>query len=172
MSEGSPNLTSHPWSNKPELAGGWLLYGFGAHEYDAILWLLDTQVETVAATGNRNRAVWNDYDEIAAVMRMKNGVVATMLQSLNCRASASDCIVIGDEGTLAIQGETLVLNGERTEVTSDGSGFRGQVQEFVDCIREGREPGTSGRNVRATMQVLEGVKIALREGRVVSTDEL
>jgi predicted dehydrogenase len=172
MSEGSPNLTSHPWSNKPEIAGGWLLYGFGAHEYDALLWLLDTQVETVTATGNRNRPVWNDYDEIAATMRLKNGAVATMLQSLNCRARASDCIVIGSEGTLALQGETLLLNGERTEVPSDGSAFREQVQEFVDCIREGREPGTSGRNVRTTMQALEGVKVALREGRVVQAEEL
>jgi predicted dehydrogenase len=109
---------------------------------------------------------------IAATMRLKNGAVATMLQSLNCQTSASDCLVIGAEGTLAIQGDALILNGERTEVPSDESSFRQQVQEFVDCIRNGREPGPSGRNVRTTMQALEGVKIALRERRVVRAGEL
>lgn len=126
----------------------------------------------MSAVGSRNLPVWNDYDEIAAVMHLKNGATATMLQSLNCRAPASDCVVIGSEGTLAIQGEAALLNGERTEAPSGGQGFREQVQELVDCIREGREPGPSGRNVRATMVALEGVKVALREGRVVHAEEL
>jgi predicted dehydrogenase len=167
------NLEGYAWANKPEIAGGWLLYGYGAHEYDTILWLLDTTVNTVAAVGAHNKAIWNDYDEITAVMQLHNGAVATMIQSLNSAVSAWDCVVIGDEGTIEIRSGEIALNREKTEVPLDGpAAFREQVQEFVDCIRAGREPGPSGQNVRATMQALEGVKIALAEHRVVNAGAL
>jgi predicted dehydrogenase len=167
------NLETHPWCTKPEITGGWLLYGYGAHEYDAILWLLDTEAESIAAVGTRNRPVWNDYDEITAVMRLKNGTMATMIQSLNSAVSAWDCIVIGSEGTIAITSNEVVLNGEKTEVPRPGgAAFQAQVQEFVDCARTGREPGPSGRSLRATMAALEGVKVALAEKRVVEVATL
>jgi predicted dehydrogenase len=167
------NLEGYAWANKPEIAGGWLLYGYGAHEYDTILWLMDTAVDTVAAVGARNRAIWNDFDEITSVMRLQNGAVATMIQSLNSAVSAWDCVVIGEEGTIEIRSGEISLNREKTETPLDGpAAFREQVQEFVDCIRAEREPSASGRNVRATMQALEGVKIALAENRVVNAGAL
>jgi predicted dehydrogenase len=87
--------------------------------------------------------------------------------------SAWDCAVIGEEGTIAITSNEISLNGLKTEAKIEGGApFQEQVQEFVDCVRTGREPGPSGRSVRATMQALEGVKRALAENRVIHAAEL
>ena len=49
-----------------------------------------------------------------------------------------DCIVIGAEGTIALQSRELSLNGQKVEVPEEGSSpFTEQVQEFVDCVRAG-----------------------------------
>jgi len=173
MSYGKENLDRYPWASKPEIAGGWLLYGFGAHEFDAILWLMDTKAETVMAMGGMNEACWNDYDEIISVMRLENGAVATMIHSLNSRNGCWDCTIVGSKGTMTVTNRSIVLNGEEIKVEHDGAaGFRAQMKEFVDSIVNGSEPGPSGRNVRATMQVLEGVKISLNERRIVDVNEL
>jgi len=173
MGHGASNLERYDWASKPEVAGGWLLYGFGAHEYDTILWLLDTQAETVFAAGQKTDPRWNDYDDISAVMRLKNGATATMIQSLNSREGAWDCVVIGTEGTLGIRTGEVALNGQVTPTPLKSVPyFTQQVQEFVDCVRAGRDPGPSGRNVRATMQVLEAIKLSMAEGRPIRADEL
>jgi predicted dehydrogenase len=172
-SYGAPHLDTYAWATKPEVTGGWLLYGFGSHEFDAILWLLDTQADTVFAVGNKADPRWNDYDEISAVMRLANGASATMIHSLNCREGAWDCVLCGTEGTITTRTQEVSLNGEKTPTPiPQGGPFREQVQEFVDCVRTGSQPGPSGHNVRATMQVLEAVKLSLAEGRPIQAATL
>lgn len=167
------NLERYDWADSPEVAGGWMLYGYGAHEYDAVLWLLDTHATQVFAVGTRNKPVWRDYDEISAVFRLASGATATVLQSLNAHQGAWDCLVIGDKGSLTIRTQEVELNGEVTPAPiAPGVPFREQVQEFVDCVRSGNEPGPSGRNVRSTMQLLEAVKLSLAESRPVNAEEL
>jgi predicted dehydrogenase len=166
------NMETYSWACKPEVAQGWMLYGYGAHEYDAVLWLLDTRASAVTAVGCHNRAGWGDYDEITGVMRLENGVVATVMQSLNSDEGAWDCILVGDQGTLVVRTQEVALNGQATPVPLGEDYFMEQVKEFVDCVIEGREPGPSGRNVRATMAALEGVKTALAEQRWVDVTSL
>ena len=96
-----------------------------------------------------------------------------MIQSLNCREGAWDCVITGSEGTITTRTQQVSLNGEVTPAPIEpGRPFREQVQEFVDCVRAGAEPGPSGHNVRATMQLLEAVKVALAEGRTVEAGKL
>jgi len=173
MSYAVGNLETYSWADRPEAAGGWLLYGFGSHEYDALLWLLGARAETVCAVGARTLPAWNDYDEISAVMRLTGGAAATMIQSLNSRDGAWDCAVVGTEGSLTVRAREVSLNGEVTPAPiPDGGPFREQLQEFVDCVRTGQEPGPSGRNVRATIAVLEAVKLSLAQNRTVRVEEL
>ena len=106
-------------------------------------------------------------------MRLASGATATMIQSLNCREGAWDCVLVGTEGTLTTRTQEVSLNGEVTPTPIEpGRPFREQVQEFVECVRGGGEPGPSGRHVRATMQVLEAVKLSLAEGRPIQAGDL
>ena len=151
-----------PWSKDPEKAGGWVLYGFGSHEVDMILWLLDGQAERVYAEGAKVNPHWQDYDEVAIQMRLDNGVMATLNLSINCHTAAWDTIIVGDEGSMLVTGEEVVVNGEATPAPMNPSGgFVPQLAEFVSAVRQGREPEASGRDVRRTMAALEAAKDSL-----------
>ena len=162
-----------PWSSDPEKAGGWVLYGFGSHEVDMILWLLETQAERVYAEGAEVNPHWRDYDELAIQMRLANTVVATLNLSINCHTEAWDTVIIGDKGSMLITSQEVVLNGQATPTPMHPSGgFVPQLAEFVSAVREGREPEASGRDVRRTMAALEAVKVSLRIHRPIQPADL
>lgn len=50
--------------------------------------------------------------------------------------------------------------------------FAAQLGEFAECVRTGRQPGPSGRNVQATMAVLEGLHESLQNERPVELEEI
>ena len=107
-------------------------------------------------------------------MRLSNGGTASLQLSLNCKAGAGDTIVIGDQGTLLVNGEGVHLDGERIPVEATGpEGIEAQLQEFFAAICEGREPEASGQQVCATtMTALEGARFSLDRHTVVDTTSL
>lgn len=169
----SKDYPGAPWSADPALAGGWTLYGFGSHEVDSILWLMDSPARTVYATGRRNNPHWQDYDEITIQMTLDSGAMASQQHSLNCAFGAWECIVIGEENSLKIETDRLLLGDEVIPAPlQDGGGMREQFREFSASILEGREPEASGRNVRRTMVALEAAKMSMDCGQVVDASAL
>jgi predicted dehydrogenase len=148
-----------PWSADPVQAGGWLLYGFGSHEIDMLLWLARCGVQEVHACGQRNNPHWCDVDELAVLMRLEGGSMASLNLSLNSHSAAWDQLVVGTEGSMFVDAQGLCVNGERTAAPLDLSqAFVRQLGEFVAAIGEGRQPEASGANVRRTMAVLERIR--------------
>ncbi len=162
-----------PWSADPVMSGGWTLYGFGSHEVDAILWLLDSPASTVYAAANKNNPHWQDYDEITLVMRLANDAIATQQHTINCPFGAWDCIVIGTENAMRIETNAIVLGEETIDAPlQDGGGMHDQLAEFARAAIEGFEPESSGRNVRRTMVALEAAKMSIASGEVVDASAL
>lgn len=165
----SPSSPGVPWSADPTKTGGWLLYGFGPHEFDMALWLMGRKPLSVAAFGARVNPHWQGIDEISAQVRLEGGANATVIMGLNWRDRAWDQEVIGTEGFLSVNEKSLRVNGE--EVPFDPSpldGFLAEVAEFVKAIKEGRTPETSGQRVLPTMAVLEAVKASVESGAPVA----
>jgi len=161
------------WARNPEEAGGWVLYGFGAHEVDMILWLNDGEPGDVFAQARVNNEYWNDYDELTVQMALVDGPMSTYQHSLNTPFGAWECMVIGTEGAMMIDSEQIRLGDEVIEAPLDSpASWRAQVGEFVRAVREGDEPEESGRNVRRTMAALEAAKLSIRDGRVVDASSL
>ena len=161
------------WALKPEEAGGWVLYGYGSHEIDMILWLNDAEAREVYAQGQRNNPSWDDYDEISIEMRLSNEAIASMHHSTNSPVGAWDCLVIGTEGGMLIESESILLNGEAVELSLDSpAAHQAQTGEFATAVFEGREPEASGRDVRKSMAALEAAKLSIAEGRIVNAAEL
>jgi len=160
------------WANDPQKAGGWVLYGFGSHEVDMILWLLDTQAEQVYAQGAKVNPYWQDYDEVAIQMRLASGPMATLNLSINCHAAAWDTIIVGDGGSMQVTHQEVVVNGKAMPAPMNPSGgFVPQLAEFVSAVHEGGEPEASGQDVRRTMLVLEAAKVSLgTQGPVLPCD--
>jgi len=159
------------WARDPAKAGGWVLYGYGAHEVDMMLWLFDTHAKKVFAQARKNNPYWNDYDEISIQMELANGVIATLNHSLNCVAGAWDTFITGTENSMYITSDQIVMDGEKMNIPM-GPAMEVQLKEFIDAIHEGREPEASGVNVRRTMQALEAAKLSIASGQIVNTEGL
>ncbi|MCD6302121.1 MAG: Gfo/Idh/MocA family oxidoreductase, partial [Anaerolineae bacterium] len=161
------------WARRPEEAGGWVLYGFGSHEVDMILWLTNSEARAVFAQARRNNPYWNDYDEVTIQMALSNGAMATYQHSLNCPYGAWECIVIGTEGAMKIETERIHVNDQIIEIPHDSAAaFRNQVAEFLRAVREGDEPEASGHDVRSTYAALEAAKLSIRDGVSVDASSL
>lgn len=156
------------WARDPAQAGGWVLYGYGSHEVDMMLWLFDTHAMRVYTQGRKNNPYWNDYDEISLQMELANGMMATLNHSLNSASGAWDTYIIGTAGSMYVANERIVLNEEEMAVPM-GPAMERQLGEFIDAIAEGREPEASGANVRRTMQALEAAKLSIASGQIIST---
>ncbi len=157
------------WARDPAKAGGWVLYGYGSHEVDMLLWLFDTYATRVYAQGRKNNPYWNDYDEVSLQMELANGMIATLNHSLNSASGAWDTTITGTAGSMYVANERIVLDGEEMAVPM-GPAMQRQLREFVDAIAEGREPEASGANVRRTMQALEAAKLSLASEQIISTE--
>jgi len=156
-----------PWAADPKMAGGWVLYGFGSHEVDMMLWLFDAQAVRVAAEGRQTNPHWQDRDDISLIMALDNEMIGALSLSINTKKSAWDTLVIGTEGSMYIAHDRIQLDDRVIEVPMEpGGGMLSQLQEFVMAVRESREPEASGRNVRRTMAALEAAKISMSEGRM------
>jgi UDP-N-acetylglucosamine 3-dehydrogenase len=160
-----------PWASDPAKAGGWVLYGFGSHEVDMMLWLFDTHAIQVYAQAGVSNPYWNDYDELSLQMVLGNGMIATLNHSLNSAPGAWDTYIVGTQACMYVTNEQIVLDGEEMQVPM-GPAMERQLQEFIDAIAEGREPEASGANVRKTMQALEAARLSIASGQIVHTVDL
>ncbi len=140
---------------------------------DMMLWLFDTHATRVFAQARKNNPYWNDYDEVSIQMELANGMIASLNHSLNCAVGAWDTFITGTEGSMYITSEQIIIDGEKMDVPmGPAGGMELQLREFVDAIREGREPEASGANVRKTMQALEAAKVSIAKGRIVETKDI
>ena len=160
------------WARDPAKAGGWVLYGYGSHEVDMILWLFDTHAKRVFAQARKNNPYWNDYDELSIQMELANGMIATLNHSLNCDAGAWDTLIMGTETSMHITNDQIRIGGEKMDAPLEPDGMELQLREFIGAVQEGREPEASGVNVRRTMQALEAAKLSIAKGQVINTDEM
>ncbi len=169
-SERRPTQT---WCNDPAVAGGWTLYGFGAHEMDMLLWLMDAEAKTVWAQGRMADPFWNDYDNISVLLNLDNDCFAALHHSLNAHVGAWDQLIVGTEGSIYITTDAIRLNGKALEGDFDyRDSMRRQWEEFLRALMEDHEPEASGRSVRRTMVALEAAKMSLATGDLVEAAKL
>ncbi|MEA3400265.1 MAG: Gfo/Idh/MocA family oxidoreductase [Armatimonadota bacterium] len=161
------------WARRPEEAGGWVLYGYGSHEVDMILWLTQAGATDVYAQARRNNPYWNDIDELTVQMALGDGAMATYQHSLNTPFGAWGCMIIGTEAAMLVGSEQIQVDGESIDVPLDSTAaWRAQVGEFARAVLEGGEPEASGRDVRRTMAALEAARLSIRDGVVVDASKL
>ena len=164
-----------PWARDPAKSGGWLLYGYGAHEIDLLLWLFNTHAVEMYALGAKVNPIWNDFDEITIDMRLANGVVCTGIFSMNVPVPAWDCSIIGTKGSMHIADAKIILGTEERIDVNDNAWTTAtmeQMEEFATSIVKKCEPDASGRSVRKTMAALEAARTSLNEGSIVDASAL
>jgi predicted dehydrogenase len=140
------------WRNQKELNGGGILIDGGIHKIHFLRYLLGEPATIYAAALPE---VLNDHegeDGVVLLARWDSGTVGLINHSwaASRRPSPRLVSVAGSKGRLTFAaGESwLRLEGEASEETislpPDNAGLTAMLQEFLDSIREKREPETSG----------------------------
>lgn len=165
--------------------GGGCLIDLGTHAIDLALWMLG-DFSPVWAMGSTYQGLadqptaanrWGVWDaakfevEDAAfgTVRMASGATLEIASSwaLNIPADREDVLTLcGTKGGATLQGGKLTLNGERNgafytetlDLAADWeTACKKQVEEFIDCVRTGRQPLVTAREGLGVSRVLDGL---------------
>jgi 2-hydroxy-4-carboxymuconate semialdehyde hemiacetal dehydrogenase len=127
-----------------------LIWHHGCHAVDTVLWLLGRSAADVTAQVPRPGRLGIPMD-LAIGMRTDADQVVTVAMSYNTHLPLHDYVVIGEEETLIVEGQSGLDSIEQ----QDG--------DFLAAVRDGTEPPISGRAVRPAMAALQRVQDRLDE---------
>ncbi len=151
------------WRAHPEVGRWWSLAGVGTHCLDLIRWfMLPTCGEVTRITGLTTRSLWEGpHDETAVVaLEFASGATAEFCSSVQFR-SPYRFELYGSDG-YALGTDTLGPRGAGTIETDSGplefeiaNPYVGELQDFVDAVREGRKPEVDGVEGLRNVELLE-----------------
>jgi predicted dehydrogenase len=160
----------------------------GIHSLDALQWVMGG-VESVQAETDALARELECEDTGAMVLRFENGAVGTVAVTTATKGGTDRTEINGTEGSLALGDgvELRVGTGEETlwgaetesrEPTVEsaahpaGAGHEGVVRDFVDAIREGRDPEAPAREARAAVDIVLAAYRSAETGERVALAEL
>ncbi len=178
-----PWYPQYPWNRRKDYGGDAFLTA-GCHALDALVWLLGRRVVRVAAMANKSRNNPLDYEyetNAAALLEFEDGAIGKVAASIECRQPYLFPLLIqGERGTIwNDKVSTLEWPGLKpgawAEIPADlpDSGdvadhpYRGQLEEFVACLRAGRRPHNDLRACAHVHEVMFAIQDALRTQRTV-----
>lgn len=136
---------------------GGMFHDFNVHDIDLARWFLGSEIKSVYSVGGAYKheafAKVNDADNVMSTCVFENGSMANILASRTA-ASGHDTYteVVGTEGLLRIGRPNIVANveihdkyGARMECAKTfydrfETAFHNQIEDFVNCISEGKKP--------------------------------
>lgn len=167
-------LASLPtWQSRPENRGSF--FAHGVHNIDQVRWFTEDDVTTVSARIQLDQPSGNEVSTMA-VLGLRNGAMASLWVSWAVPApgfphSGFSAQVVGETGILDLDAYGTLRfgrNGEWTTVAEQppidwkGKGmldparmeaYARQGQEFLDSIREDRDPSVTGEDGRAAVAI-------------------
>lgn len=180
-----PVVQSRPWYSDPE-AG--LFMSQGVHNFDLLRWLVGSEASSIYArvTSYGDHGIPNL--SAVATIGFTNGATGQLwinmeLPNATFPDSQFHSQVIGAHGLLDFDGYThldMAVGGEWQRVwtqppldpldpldpTRLGS-FTGQVQAFIDCIRDGQPPLVTGADGRAAVELCQAALLSARTGEAI-----
>ena len=142
-----------------------LLWHHGCHSVDLAQWILgDAQWEAWGQKGPDHPELKIPMD-ISVAMKSNKGPLFTMAMSFNNKGPFGGFYrYIGEEDTFKVYRDSMT-DGDGNEISFDDAtpAFDRQDVEFVNAIREGREPESSAASVVPTMALLDKVDKSMNE---------
>lgn len=131
-----------------------LLWHFGAHMVDMALWTTDSADGDVQCRFGPEHPSLGVMD-MSLAMTLSRGEIVTLAQSYNVHDFRWRATFIGEETTLNFDmGELTDYTGNVIVPAQSITELSEQNREFVDAIRERRDPAISGEDVMPAMRVL------------------
>lgn len=187
ISFGEMVYTTRPWYGDP--AGGGLFMSIASHNADFLSWIVGAPATQVYARARTFSHIKAPAQSVMAQITYANGVIGDMwtsseLPSPSVRSSEVRFQVVGSRGILDFENYEFldlgrdgkwerIFTPQRFDYLNDPkSPIRlephiGVVQEFIDSIREDRNPKVSGAEGRAAVEICQGCLLSSAEGRSI-----
>jgi predicted dehydrogenase len=163
------------WMADPKVAGVGAFGDLGTHSLDILMWLLGP-VETVSAEVRVVTGRYGDCDETGtAMLRMKDGVVATLVAGWVDVANPVTLQIAGTEGHAIVFRDELRFESKRVPGSTLGEPVRGlapgpkpPLQQWVDAVAGAAgQPLVTPREAADRAVAMEAAYASAREGRWV-----
>jgi UDP-N-acetyl-2-amino-2-deoxyglucuronate dehydrogenase len=173
---GDAKIGSWNW-NKELGAGGMMIYN-SVHGADRLCWLLGANVEEVYGHMGTYAHQGDTEDNAVATLRFDNGVIGSMITNF-CPfelPNKCDLDIYGTKGAIRIKTwESITFSNERTTFTQTrqrDDHFRAEIQEFIDSIREHRQPAITGHDGKISLAIILAFYQSVTQGRPVRLSEI
>jgi len=180
-------LEDRRWFLEERMAAGGIMMSGGIHDVETMRMLVG-EVESVTALRARQRFPEMEGDDTSvALLAFRGGAVGTLVESF-CMKSLTTAAgnevhtlrIDGDLGSLSTEdGQTIRLFSERADLLLGGEPvehtihvppadtFALEAARFLEALRTGREPMTSGRSQRRALEVVLAAYESMRTGQPV-----
>lgn len=151
------------WFLDKAKSGGGIVFNLGAHAIDKIQWLTDSRITRVRASLSYHAERYPDM-EGSAVMMLETS------QGVTCTVNLSGYDGVDREETELVftHGMIKIINHDSVWISEDGkyrqvpiehavNPFELQLTDLAACIREGRQPYSSGEYGRSVVRVIEAI---------------
>ena len=179
------------WKGTKALDGGGALMNQGVHGLDLLLHLAGDVAAVQAYSGILAHEDIEVEDTLVAAVKYANGALGVVQATTSIHPDFQQRIELhGTEGTIILEGteETWIKHWEtfkdgkreveEVEVDHDagaaavleagGEGHRRQIADFVQAIREDREPAVNGEEGRRSLAAVRAIYDAAESGREVA----
>lgn len=187
ISFGEMIYTSRPWYGDP--AGGGLFMSIATHNADLLSWIVGAPATEVYARARTFSHLKAPAQSVMAQITYANGVIGDMWTSSefpppSMPSSEVRFQVVGSQGILDFENYEFldlgsnrkwerIFTPQRFDYLNDPKSparlepHIGVVQEFIDSIREERQPKVSGAEGRAAVEICEACLRSSVEGRQI-----
>ena len=161
-------LRRRPWMLDKRKAFGGIWSSGGVHDVD-VLRMLVGEVETVSLFKAKSMLPEMEGDDTsAAILKFENGALGVVTESFSTKTFRSlapngcPSIINGSNGTITVHQNEVEVYGEKTHgpnvclrIKVEPKGlFAEEIRHFLNCVRTGRKPVTSGEDQRRTLAVI------------------
>lgn len=189
-------LVDRPWFLSEKAAAGGIMMSGGIHDFDKLRMVLgSTCGEVVEVHARRARQRFREMegdDTSVATVRFANGAVGVLIESFIMKSeptTTGDEVhwmrVDGDLGSIVLHNDEprVYLFSEHQQHRRESGGrlikqvievppadsFEAEIQHFLECVQSGKEPITSGRRQRRSLELVLAAYESMRTGRPVNT---
>jgi predicted dehydrogenase len=181
-------LEERRWFLDRAAAAGGIMMSGGVHDFEKLRMLMG-EIEGVQALRARQRFLEMEGDDTSvALVRFQSGAVGTLVESFLMKslvtASGPEVHTLridGDLGSMSVRdGQTIHLFSERPDLLPGGElvqhdihvperdTFALEVEHFIQCVRTGVEPITSGRSQRRPLELVLAAYRSMETGQPVA----
>ena len=168
------------WRTRASSAGGGQLLDQGVHALDLFRWFAGEFLEVKATAATSFWPIAPLEDNVFALLRNERGCVAQLHASWTSWKNNFQFVISGERGHISVTGlggaygmERLV-HGIRTtlgsppqessfEFPQPDESLHLELDDYLDCIEQGREPQSSGEDAWKTLKLAQSIYAAAND---------